>query len=227
MTLNLANAGYLIFAVVFVTLALLQAAAFVRLYRGSATRRPRNVTGEGRPPAPTVARLVADLHALGFERLGESELTVPSTSGMGPFLGREERRTTWVLLDSRDTTVAEVVAVGPMANLSSTLADGSVVETMYPRGEQIADADLWSSKVATNLADAYDAHRVALDGRAESRGQPREVHNIADYLRLDASYRERFAHRVLRRPLIRNALIPTAVAIAVVVLITVWLLASG
>ena len=87
--------------------------------------------------------------------------------------------------------------------------------------------DLWSGRVSTSLADAYDAHRVALDGRAESNGQPREVHNMGDYMRLDAAYRERCAHRVRRGPLIRNVLLPAGAVIALVLLGAIWLLAGG
>jgi hypothetical protein len=86
---------------------------------------------------------------------------------------------------------------------------------------------VWSSRVTTNLTDAYEAQRAALDRRVQSGGRPREVHSIADYLALDANYRQRFARRALRRPLIRNAFIPAGIAIMVVVLGSVWQIASS
>lgn len=196
----------------------------IEVYRGAAKRRARDVSRERRPPLPQIQPLIADLVALGFERLGEAEITVPSTTGVGPYTRRKDRHTTWVFVDSQDTTVVDVVPIGPLAAMATTLADGSVVETMYPRGEKIDDPDLWSSHVKTSLAAAYQAHRVAIDKRVAEHGQPREVHNIADYLRLDAHYRERFAHRVLRGPFIRNTLIPSGIVVGLVVLATIWLL---
>ena len=216
-----------VFPVVFVVLIAVQVAAMISLYRSSASRRPRNVSDERREPPAKVAPLIADLVTLGFERLGELELTLPGVTGVDPLLRRQRSHTIWVLIDRQDTTVADVGPVGPTVNLNSTLADGSVVETTYPRGPQIDDTDLWSGHVSTSLADAYHAQRVALDRRVDTHGQPQEIHNIADCLRLDASYRERFAKRVLRRPLITTILIPTAVAIAAAIVATAWVISTA
>jgi len=130
------------------------------------------------------------------------------------------RHTIFVFVDGDATVVAEtgVVPRAPLlASLNSVYPDRSVVETMYPRGETIEDKDFHSGHSKHSLERAYDDQRGVMDRWRREHGAPRAISTMADYLRADADYRDRFAKRKLRGPLVRRQLLPTALITAGIV----------
>ena len=194
----------------------------IRVYQGADRRRPVDATSRATPPPPGIRPLVDALAALGFRRLGEYELELP-----GSFLLRPPHRSAggaapgrpvhvcWVLVDAEGTTVAEVAPFadaedgGGLVSLTTTMRDGAVVETMFPRGERVERPDFHSGHVRTSVDAAYDEHRLHV-GRFMRHGRPRSVVSMRDMLRDDTVYRERFAKRKLHGPLIRNQILPAA-----------------
>jgi len=172
-------------------------AAYI-VFRGAARRRPRNVSHERRQPQASLAPLLGALTLLGFRRFGEVELVTPDMSLLGPLTGRQAGHTVWLLLDEPETTLAEVVEMGPMLSLETWLADDTIIHTTYPVGEDI-DVPGWrATTVGGSPAEAYEHHRRMIDGRS-AVAPPVGVHSMGEYLRHDASYRERFATLFLRR----------------------------
>jgi hypothetical protein len=214
-------------AVLVLVATVLPLPAVLGIYRGVDRRRPRDVSDRATPLPAVLHPTVAALGAMGFRRLGEYEVTLPS----GPFaiLRRNGRGTTdaapahmaWVFVDILETTVAEVVVVGgddppeALVGLTTTMRDGAVVETLYPRGERIDDPDFHSGHVRTSLAAAYDDHRLHAARFAPRHGNPRRVSTMRDMLREDELYRQRFAKRKLRGPLIRRHLAPALLVSAI------------
>jgi hypothetical protein len=210
---------------VLLVLLLAHTATMIAIYRGTRKRRPVDISGRREPVVPVAAPLADELVSLGFQRLGEAELVLPSTSLLGPLRRTDQRHVVWVFVDDASTTHAELTDVGPFAAFSSSFPDGSVAETMFPRGERIDDRDYYSGHVTTSLADAYNAHRRVVDHRSASHGPPREMHSMGEYLRLEADFRERFAARKLRRPLILHVLLPAGVAAALVIVLVASIVA--
>lgn len=204
--------------------AAVQLASTIRVYLGASQRRPRNVTAEQRPAPPQVRQLLGELTVLGFRRLGEIELAVPDTSVIGSLFGRQRRLTSWLMVDSAATTAAEVTEVGPATSFESWLVDDSVVQTTTPMGEDIDEPGLRAAAVKGSLAEAYTHHRLLVDGRATIYGPPRGIHSMGEHMRNDASYRERFAQRYLRRALITYQLLPNGLLLLLLVAATVVLL---
>lgn len=220
-TLNLA-VGVIVVALAVFSVAHL--AAVMSVYRGAATRRPRNVSDERRQPAAQLARLLGELTLLGFRRFGEVELTLPDTSTLGPLLGRKASQTVWLLLDSTETALAEVVEPGVMLSLETWLSDDTVIQTTYPLGEDIDVAGLRASVVRSSPADAYEHHRRMVDARSAGAA-PVGVHSMGEYLRHDASYRQRFARRFLRPALLRGPVLTNVLTLVLAAgLLAFWLL---
>ena len=213
--------GVIVFLVALFSVAQLLAAAW--LYRGAPGRRPRNVSDERRPPPPQLAPLIGELVLLGFRRFGEVEVALPDLSALGPLLGRTASHTIWLLLDEPETTLVEVVEPGAMFSLETWLTDDSVIQTTYPRGEDIDVPGLRATAVKSSPADAYEHHRRMVDARS-SAAAPVGVHSMGDYLRHDASYRERFAHRFLRAGLLRRQVLPAVLTLLLIGgLVAFWL----
>jgi hypothetical protein len=203
------------------------------VYSGASTRRPFDASAAGLQPPPELVDTVSRLIRLGFQRLGEAQLDLPGmaaatvTATNDPrAAGVSNRHTVFVFVDQERTVVAEtgVVPHAPiLVSFNSLFADGSVVETMYPRGESIHDADFHSGHSSQSLDRAYDDQRVEISRWRMRHGSPRQVQTMADFLRADAEYRERYARRKLRRPFIRNQLLPAVLIVVGVVAFVVWL----
>ncbi len=199
-----------------------------RVYDGSSTRRPFDASDAGLQPPPELMPYLSTLMRLGFHRLGEAQLDIPgvravtlTATGEPRIVGDQTtRHTIFVFVDGDGTVVAEtgVVPRAPLlASLNSIYPDGSVVETMYPRGETIDDKDFHSGHSKHSLERAYDDQRGVMDRWRREHGAPRVISTMADYLRADADYRDRFAKRKLRGPLVRRQLLPTALITAGIV----------
>jgi hypothetical protein len=200
----------------------------IQIYGGSNTRRPFDVSSAGLQPPAELMPMLSGLMRLGFKRVGEAGIVLPGTQSVqlsatgSPRIDGQARahHTIFVMVDADGTVVAEtgqVPGVPIIVSLNSIFADGTVVETMYPRGESIHDPDFHSGHNSHSLDQAYDDQRVEMNRWRMRHGSPRVISTMADYLRADAEYRDRFAKRKLRGPLLRRQVIPTVlVAVAIV-----------
>jgi hypothetical protein len=216
LSLNFLLVPLALLVALFVMLHVLSA---MRVYRGAPQRRPRNVSPERRLAPATVSPLLGSLTLLGFRRLGEIEIEIEDTGLLGPVLRRSRRHTVWLLLDGPETTLCELVELGPMISLETWLTDGSVVQTTHPAGENIQAGGLHASVVRSSPTEAYDQHRRLLDVRSEAGTLPVPINSLGDYLRHDAMYRQRYARRFLRGPLLRRQLLPAGFTLAVICLL--------
>jgi hypothetical protein len=203
------------------------------VYAGAPTRRQFDASELGLQPPADLWPYLSELLRLGFRRLGESQVDVEgiraadiaSTKDRSGG-GRPDRHTVFVFVDTDSTVMAEtgLVPQGPkLLSFSTTFADGTVVETMYPRGESIHDADFHSGHNKHSVEAALIDQRAEIDRWRMHHGSPRVISNMADYLRADADYRERFAKRKLRRPFLLYQVLPVVAVVVLLVLFLAWL----
>ena len=199
----------------------------LQIYSGADKRRPVDASSAGLQPPPELVPMISSLMRLGFKRVGEAGLVLPGTKSVqltatgSPLIETESRahHTIFVMVDSGGTVMAETGQVPGrliMVSLNSAFADGTVVETMYPRGESIHDPDFHSGHNSHSVEAAYMDQLTEINRWTMRHGSARLVSTMADYLRADAEYRDRFAKRKLRGPLLRRQIGPAAlIAVAV------------
>jgi len=206
-----------------------------RVYDGAPTRRQIDASDAGLQPPPELMPYLSTLMRLGFRRLGEAQLDIPgvraltlAATGQPRIVGEQTtRHTIFVFVDRDGSVVAEtgVVPGAPlMTSFNTIYSDGSVVETMYPRGETIDDPDFHSGHSKHSLDRAYDDQHSVMDRWRREHGAPRMISTMADYLRADADYRDRFAKRKLRGPLLRRQILPTALMTAGIIALAALIL---
>jgi hypothetical protein len=194
-----------IFAAVFSIVFCFQLMSFInslRIYNGTADRRSHDASHEGHPVPDTAMTDIIDLQALGLTRLGELGTQLPSENT--PTI-------TWVFTDPEQTTIAEMVLLGPplsstLVSFSSSFYDNANLSASYPVGENFDYPGDRSLRVTTSLADAYHLHKQNLADYTHLHGQPIPMKSIQDVLKSDAIYRQYHAKRKLRRSLIRHFL---------------------
>jgi len=197
------------------------------IYRDVDKRTPRDVSSERRPMPAEIAEWGRQLRELGFERLGEVEVSVPSVGVIVAVIKRRQQHTAWLFRDRAATTVAE--ATRELLDLSSRLADGSYVLTMRAVGNRIDEPGLFVSVVPGGPRDTYRHHLINVETRAVSHGPPGTVSSMAQQAAQDAEFRASYAKRQLRRPLVIRWLLPIAVialALVVLTILTIWLVAT-
>lgn len=185
----------------------------VLIYLGVPKRRPTDASHLNlEPPANSLAS-VDKLKSLGFHRLGEITLRMPLAMSPGP---------TWIFVNDMATILAEIVEISPGAFFTTVFSDGSVVETGYPQGEDIATTDFLSQTVTTNIDNAYQQHLQSVDEFKEQHGEPQAINTIQDYLLWDGLYRTRHAQRKMRRVFIIDMAQVIALIYGIVASIVVW-----
>jgi hypothetical protein len=127
-------------------------------------------------------------------------------------------------MDEEATTQAEIVEITPGAFFTSVYADGSVVETGFPQGEDIKTKDFISQTVTTRIEDAYQVHLQNVSEFQANHGAPQTVRNMHDYLYWDGIYRTRHARRKMRRVFQVDLAQALALAYGIVVSLVVWML---
>jgi hypothetical protein len=206
------------------------------VYAGAPKRRQFDASALGLQPPAELWPLLSELLRLGFKRLGEAQLDIAGiravevSATVSPYDANRarDRHTVFAFIDESATVMAEtgLVRGGPMViSFNAVFADGTVVETMYPRGESIHDPDFHSGHNKQSMEAALFDQRAEMDRWRMHHGSPRVINNMSDYLRADAEYRERFAKRKLWRPLVRYQIVPTFVAIGAL-MVVVWLLSD-
>jgi hypothetical protein len=137
------------------------------------------------PPQPDVAAEIETVRRLGFQLVGATDTSMN---------GRSIR--TWVLTEpSGDVWVELGLTLTPMVIFLSDGAGGRFIETVYPTGEPIDDADLFSVVVGSHEEEAVTVHRAAV---ADAGGAVRRVVTMDDYLAAEAEHRRRTGGKRLR-----------------------------
>jgi hypothetical protein len=188
-TLELTGLGLAILLLLWFTPPALRA---WRLYAGTRTRRLADAGPLEIPPPAPVAAILQQLAPLGFGRIGERTLVLPT--------GR--RAFEWLWGDESGETYVAVVpsrVIGALMACYTAFADCAWLQTGYPRSETIDRPDFISRAVSTSPADAVTAHRAEIARLVPIHGSPRPVRSMADSLRHDAEYRTRHGGVVLRR----------------------------
>jgi len=163
-----------------------------RIYAGTKTRRLADAGPlEIVPPAP-VAAVLEQLGTIGFSRIGERYVVLPSRGRVDEWTWRDETGSTYVsIVPSR--------YIGALMCAYSVFPDGLWLQTNFPRGETLDRPDHIARVVDSNPVDAIAAHRADIDRLRPAHGNPRLVRTMAESLRMDAEYRSRLGGSTLRR----------------------------
>lgn len=174
------------------------AASILGLVSGIVSRRRLNAAADAmkavvpavvpepiEPPGPDLAAEIETIRRLGFQLVGATDTAVH---------GRAIR--TWILTEPAGDVWVEVgLTIAPMAIFLSDGAGGRFIETAYPTGEPIDDADLFSEVVGSHEEEALAVHRSAV---AQAGGAVRRVVTMDDYLAAEAEHRARTGGKRLR-----------------------------
>ncbi len=169
------------------------------------------------PPPPPTRPLVEELSRLGFTRLGEAGL--PSEAARrGPVQ-------VWYFIDRDRTTVGGVFAIRGIlghAMVYSWFGDEAVMVTGHRRGEEVEEPNFRYRVVQGTLSDAYRQHLAQIPDFSIRFGKPRRLDNMAEVLRLDTIYNQKFARRRLRRVMVQSISRPLFLLYVVLVLLGVY-----
>jgi hypothetical protein len=187
-----------------------------RIYSGVRTRRLADAGPmEIAPPAP-VAAILDQLRLVGFSRIGERSLVLPT--GITAF--------EWLWADESGETYVAVVpsrVMGAFMACYTAFGDWSWLQTTFPKGEVIDRPSYTGRVINTSPADAVAAHRSEIERLRPRHGSPRPVRSMADSLRMDAEYRTRHGGVTLRR-LTSNLLAPAFLAAGLAIICGLLLL---
>lgn len=206
------------------TLALLRRVLFTvrqwRYQRGSAARQPVDISAQ-QIPLPEAAYAVRDaLLALGFERLGECQVSGPDLE--------EPSKPTWNFVNAEQDTFVEVVVLSPLAPLcffSTLFADDAVVQVAYPIGEHIEDPHFVHHKNTESIAAAYAEHRALIQEARAEHGSPRAIRSMYDALECAKIYRALYQPR-LYQAMNRRMIIPPLLLNVIAVLLMLGAVAT-
>jgi hypothetical protein len=185
----------------------------ILIYTGAPRRRPTDASHLNMAPPSNAQATVDRLVTLGFQRLGETYTRMPLAMSPGPI---------WIYVDSSKTTQAEIVEITPGAFYTTVFADGSVVETGFPQGENIVTPNFLSQTVTTSVEDAYHLHMQNIVEFQAAHGSPQLIKSIEDHLYWDGIYRARHAQRKMRRVFYIDLAQILALLYGIVVSIVVW-----
>jgi hypothetical protein len=173
--------------VLLLRLALLYKA--LRMYWGSPRSTTSNASHKGLVPPRAARSLIAGLKALGFHRLGETQVQTA---------GAKEPVTGWLFGSSEGVVFAELAGSLPLVGLTTMFHDGAVVQTLYPIGERISAPDYVCRVVPGSLKAAYKYHLRQVQTFGAGRGRPRLVEDMDHYLDVASVYRARHGQRLHR-----------------------------
>ena len=180
-----------------------------RVYAGTGRRRQEDAAGRAPIEPVDIRDRAALLAPLGYQRLGETRLVLPTGERFGWIVAAADAESYAILVDAP--------ATGGLTGIYSAWLDGTWLATMHPRGEPFDRQGLQVRIVSTTLADAVTLHRTGLERLKQVHGAPRPIRTMADMLALDADYRTRFGGSRLR-PLILRIVVPTLVVALITVL---------
>lgn len=162
-------------------------------------------------PAPLLDTVGA-LRKAGFRPIGAASVEPPF-----------DQPQVWYYADAPGTTAAGLFVVGVtgFATIYSWLgADAACVVTVIPRGTgMIRQRDYYYRSVDAPVETTLEMHHAVVDEYVMRHGSPRKLDTMAEILRLDKVYNERFAARRLRPDLIRGAARALTALVIILVLV--------
>jgi hypothetical protein len=157
---------------------------------GAKKRRPVYISDPPQPVPAEYQAAVDELTNLGFSRLGETLVKIPS---IRPTISR-------IFISADKLVFAELTEIKIKNSIFTTVySDDAVVETGFPFGENIETAFFRSHTITTDLEKAYRHQVQQLDSFGKIHGAPRKIETMQDYLACDAMYRTQHASRKFRR----------------------------
>ena len=165
----------------------MQGWAGLQTYLGTPKRRPTDVSQQNLVPPPPTKEIIATLASLGFQRLGEAEVKLPSRDPIQY----------WILVNSDNSVQAETV-FGRVA-FSSFFKEKIFIVTDYPSGEHITTSSYVSHTVVSSIKDALDYHLQQVERFRVLHGSPQSILSMTDYLRWEVIGRINHNSMKLRR----------------------------
>jgi hypothetical protein len=174
-------------------------------------RRVVDISHLNTPLPDTLRPAIAELQALGFRRLGESQVESPEQMPLGK---------AWVFVNAEGTVFVEVIAVGQLSpcGFTTTFVDGTVTQVFYPQGESIEDPDFVQHRNNVSIKDAYRQQLEQITTLYATHGAPRSIRTMPDCLDVSALYRERYEQRLMDTKLRTKYLGPLVIDLVVAVL---------
>jgi hypothetical protein len=162
----------------------------LRISSGTKKRRPENISHLQLPPPAELQTRIDILSKLGFSRLGETRIEIPSVKSSN----------SWVFVSSDKTIQTDLGETVPdMVIFNTTYNDKAVVETGFPFGENIETPYFRSHTIISSIENAYLHQVQQVEGFIKKHGIPRRIETMNDYLYWDVIYRERYSGLKMRR----------------------------
>ncbi len=153
-------------------------------------RRDVDISHLNTPPPDSLRASIAEMEALGFQRLGELQVEEPEKGPIGQV---------WTFVNAEGTVLGEIAASAPqpLSGFMTAFADGAITEVFYPHGESIDHPDYVHHYSNVSLADAYRRQCEQVAAFYEAHGAPRPIRTMQDCLDMSALYRERYSQRLM------------------------------
>jgi len=188
-----------------------------QIYAGTGKRRQEDAHGAAPPAPPSVVDRAGALESLGYHRLGETRLALPTGVRFGWIVAAEDAESYAIIVPSPR-------APG-LTGVYSAWTDGTWLCTMHPYGEGVDQGTLHVRIVSTSLGEAVLAHRAGLEQFKRTHGEPRPIRTMPDMLALDADYRTRFGGSRLL-PITMRIIMPALISAGIAVLSVILLVVS-
>lgn len=166
-----------------------------------------DVTAQNLPPMPEIAPTIDRLVGLGFHRLGELQIYLsPGKPGL----------IIWLFVNDERTTAAQIMFLNKRVfrAFDSRFGDESLITTMqivaYPNLPTIEEWGYRLHHVMTDVEGTYRHHQTQLADLSLDHGVPLRFETVDDYQRSGEIYRSRYSRRVLHPMLLRDAVLPLA-----------------
>lgn len=166
----------------------------------SKTREINDISFSHNSPPSTIQEPIQILENLGFERLGEIDVKMPS---------EPDRSCVWIFVNDDGSIVSDVIALNTeqlpyFVGFSTAYHGRKLVETSYPYGENIRDDDYHFVGIGDSLEAAYHYHIRQVGRFSEQYGKPIAMNSMERYMKWDKIWRKNFAIRQMMPLTIRT-----------------------
>jgi len=158
---------------------------------GASKRRVLDISELKPTPPEDLQPNIAALENLGFRRLGEIQIKLPTFSS--PIQS-------WIFISSDSLTRAELAeSFSKGVEFSTIYSDKASLETTFPMGERINTPDFRSHTIATNIEKAHQHHIQQIIDFGKTHPHPRIIKSMEDYIEWDGIYRKLYIRRKFLR----------------------------
>ena len=153
------------------------------------TRLARDISRENPLPPAGAQKMIVELNALGFHRIGETATDMPGL----------KNSVTWWLANNKGSVAVEVVEIQntPMLQFTTVFQDDAVLETIFPNGRNITKKNYYMRKHGHNIPSALQEHIKTAKNLAAKHGLPRTMPTLTDHLNWEPTYRELYINHKL------------------------------